>query len=55
MFLRMLTDHCDQNDRYEITINGFQVRNINEMRDIIFGLRYGKPYSAQGTSIRKEH
>ena len=26
MFVRMLTIHCDQNNSYEITINGFQVR-----------------------------
>ena len=35
-----------QNDSYEITINGFQARNINEIRNVIFGLRYGKPSSA---------
>ena len=29
MFVRMLTVHCDQNNSYEITINGFQVRKIN--------------------------
>ena len=32
MFVRMLTIHCDQNNSYEITINGFQVRKINETR-----------------------
>ena len=26
----------DQNIRYEITINGFQVRKINEIRNVIF-------------------
>ena len=26
MYVRMLTVHCDQNNSYEITINGFQVR-----------------------------
>ena len=31
---------------YEITINGFQVRKINEIGNVIFGLRYGKPSSA---------
>ena len=36
----------EQNDSYEITINGFQVRKINEMINVIFGLRYGKPSSA---------
>ena len=36
----------DQNNSYEITINGFQVRKINEIRNVIFGLRYGKPSSA---------
>ena len=35
-----------QNNSYEITINGFQVRKINEIRNEIFGLRYGKPSSA---------
>ena len=45
MFVRMLTVHCDQNS-YETTINGFQVRKINEIRNVIFGLRYEKPYSA---------
>ena len=46
MFVRMLTVHCDQNNSYEITINGFQVRKINEIRNVIFGLHYGKPSSA---------
>ena len=46
MFVRMLTVHCDQNNSYEITINGFQVRKINEIRNVIFDLRYGKPSSA---------
>ena len=46
MLLRMLTVHCDQNNSYEITINGFQVRKINEIRNVIFGLRYGKPSSS---------
>ena len=26
MFVRMLTVHCDQNNSYEITMNGFQFR-----------------------------
>ena len=26
---------CDQNNSYEITINGFQVRNINEIRNVL--------------------
>ena len=47
MFVRMLTVHCDQNNSYEITTNGFQVRIINEIRHLIFSLRYGKPSSAQ--------
>ena len=50
MFVRMLTVHCDQNNSYEITINGFQVRKINEITNVIFGLRYGKPFSGQGRS-----
>ena len=36
MFVRMLTVHCDQNDSYEITINGFKVRKIRETRNVIF-------------------
>ena len=48
MFVRMLTVHCDQNNSYEITINGFKVRKINEIRNVIFGLRYGKPSTASG-------
>ena len=43
MFVRMLTVHCDQNNSYEITINGFQVRKVNEIRNVIFDLGYGKP------------
>ena len=39
----MLTLHCDQNNSYEITINVFQVRKVNEIRNVI---RYGKPSSA---------
>ena len=35
MFVRMLTVHCDQNDSYEITINGFQVSKINEIINVI--------------------
>ena len=46
MFVRKLTVHCDQNNSYEITINGFKVRKINEIRNVIFGLCYGKPSSA---------
>ena len=46
MFIKMLTVHCDQNKSYEITINGYRVRKINEIRNVIFGFRYGKPSSA---------
>ena len=42
----MLAVHCDQNNSYEITINGFQVRKINEIIDVIFGPRFGKGSSA---------
>ena len=44
----MLVVHCNENHSYEITMNGYQVRKINEInkiRDVIFGLRYGKPSS----------
>ena len=46
MFVIMLTVHCDKNNSYEITINGFQVRKRNEIRNVVFGLHYGKPSSA---------
>ena len=36
----------DQINSYEITINGFRVRKINEIRNVIFGLRHWKPSSA---------
>ena len=36
MFVRMLTVHSDQNDSYGITINGFQVRKMNEIINLIF-------------------
>ena len=45
MFVRMLTVYCDQNSSYEITISGFQVRKIKEIRNVIFSLHYGKPSS----------
>ena len=35
----MLAVHCDQNNIYEITMNGYQARQINEIRDVIFGLQ----------------
>ena len=38
MFVRMLAVHCDQNNSYEITMNVFQVRKINDIRNVIFGL-----------------
>ena len=41
IFVRMLTVHCDQNDSYEITVNGFQVRKINEIRNVIFVFAMG--------------
>ena len=46
MFVKTLNAHCDQNNSSEITINGYQVRKINEIRNVIFGLRHGKPSSA---------
>ena len=45
MFVRVLTVHCVQNNSYEISINGFPVRKINKIRNVIFGLCYGKSSS----------
>ena len=39
----------NQNNSYEVTINAFQVKKIDEIRNVIFGLRYGKPSSALST------
>ena len=44
MFVRMLTVHYDQNNSYEITINSYQVRKINEIKN-------GKPSSALGPNL----
>ena len=46
MFVMMLTVHCDQNDSYEMTMNGFQVRKEKkkETRFSVFAKR--KPSSA---------
>ena len=38
--------YSDQDNSYKKTINGFQVRKINKIRNVIFGLPYGKPSSA---------
>ena len=34
-----------KHNSYEITINGFHVRKINEIRNVIFSLRYERPFS----------
>ena len=46
LFICRFDDCGYRNNSYEITIDGFQVRNINEIRNVIFGLRYEKPSSA---------
>ena len=51
VFVKMLIVHGDQNNSYEITINGYQIRKINEIRNVIFGLHYGKPSSALGRKL----
>ena len=43
-----MSSYYDQNNSYEKTIDGFEVRKINEIRNVIFGLRYGKPLSVKG-------
>ena len=35
MLVRMKPVHCDQNNTYEINMNGFQVKDINEIRNVI--------------------
>ena len=42
----------DQNNSYEITINGFQVRKINEKRNVIFG-NISKNFGEKLTFITK--
>ena len=42
----VIDNSYNQNDSYEIAINGFQVRKIRVIRNAIFGLRYDKPSSA---------
>ena len=39
MFVRMLCVHCDQNNSYEIIMNGYQARKIDEMRNVILDLQ----------------
>ena len=41
-----ITIICDENNSHEITISGYKVRKITEIRNVIFGLRYGTPSSA---------
>ena len=36
IFVRMLAAYCDQNNSYGININGYQVRKINAIRNVIF-------------------
>ena len=43
----MLAVQCDQNNRYEITMNGYQARKANEMRKVIFKSNYLIRYSTQ--------
>ena len=43
MFVRMLAVDCVQSNSYEITMYGYQASRINEIRNVIFGLHYGKP------------
>ena len=32
MFVRMLAVHCYQHDSYDVTMNGYQARKINDIR-----------------------
>ena len=44
MFVRMMAVHCDQNNSYEITVNGYQARKIIEIRNVIFGFQPWEMY-----------
>ena len=53
MFVRMLSVHCDQINGYVITMNGYQVKKLNEIRDVIFGFSFGKPSSVLRPNFTK--
>ena len=36
MFVRMVAIYYDQNNSYEITLNGYQARKINKIRNLFF-------------------
>ena len=44
MFVRILAVYCDQNNSNEITMNGYQARKINEIRNAIFSLQLGETF-----------
>ena len=39
MFLGMMAVHWDQNNIYEITMNGYQSRKINKIRNVTFDVQ----------------
>ena len=47
IFGRMLAVHCDRNNSYQITMNGYQARKINEMIYVSSVSSYGKPSSGE--------
>ena len=48
---KMLAAHGDQNDDYEIAINGFQARKINEVGNYFLVTSYGKASSVFSPKI----
>ena len=44
----MLAINLEQNNSFEITINGYQVRKINEIRNVIFDFQ---PWETLSTSV----
>ena len=39
IYLKVGSQTYNQNNSYEVTINGYQARNINEMKNVIFDLQ----------------
>ena len=44
MFVRMLAVHRDLNNSHEITMNSYQARKINELRNVIVSLQLSETF-----------